>query len=151
LSTTAQLLASLNVPAGSYTQARVTFGDHFTLVAKDGTTSSVAVVSSVGTVANGLAVITITTPTKVLANQTATLLGEFKLADFERVGGALRPTVACGDGGQFGTRGRTAHVSGTVANLTATGFDLTGANGRTVTVTIASSTTITSGQTGAAV
>src|ERR1051326_7656700 len=37
LASTAELLASVTVPTGTYTQARITFGDHLTLVSKSGT------------------------------------------------------------------------------------------------------------------
>ena len=91
LSTNAELLASLNVPTGTYTNARVTFGDHITLVAQDGTSSSVAVDSSIGTQADSKVTVTVTTPTKVLAGQTSTLVIDFKLAEFQLVGKNVRP------------------------------------------------------------
>ena len=43
LASTAELLASVTVPTGTYTQARITFGDHITLVSNSGTSTSVAV------------------------------------------------------------------------------------------------------------
>lgn len=149
LSDTAELLASVNVPEGSYTQARITFADHFTLVSADGTSASVAVDPAIGTpVGSGQIAVTVTTPTRVLADQTATLLIDFKLAKFQLVGGVLRPHVECGDGGDLGVKERTVHLRGTVAGLSAAGFDLVGRNGRTVPVTLTDATVISSAQTG---
>jgi len=148
LASTAKLLASVNVPTGSYTEARVTFGDHITLVAKDGTSTSMAVDPSIGTDTNGQIAITVSTPTKVVSGQSATVIIDFKLAEFKLVGTTLHPSVACDDDSAIATKQRTVRLNGTVANLTATGFDLQGEDGRTVPITLTSSTTVTSGQTG---
>src|SRR5579871_2871515 len=59
LSTTAELLSSVNVPSGSYTEARVTFSDHVTLVANNGTSTTVAVDPSAGVDSQGKVAITI--------------------------------------------------------------------------------------------
>ena len=154
LASTKELLASLNVPAGTYTQARVTFGDHFTLVGGDGTSTSVAVDPKVGTQANGQVALTVATPTKAQAGQTSALVVDFKLAGFQLVGGVLRPTVGAGPGGGPGGPGGncSAHLDGTVANLVAgTSFDLSGHDGNTLHVLLTSTTTVVSGQTGSAV
>ncbi len=152
LSSTAQLLSTVNVPTGTYTSARVTFGDHITLVAQDGTSTSTAVDTTLGTDANGQIALVVPTPTKVQAGQTATVLVDFKLAEFKLVGSVLRPQIACGDGGMIGTKARGGHLMGTVANLNGTtGFTLQGPNGKTITVALTSTTTITSGQTGSAI
>ena len=152
LSSTAQLLSTVNVPTGTYTSARVTFGDHITLVAQDGTSASTAVDPTLGTDANSQIAIVVPTPTKVQAGQTATVLVDFKLAEFKLVGSVLRPQIGCGDGSAIGTKARGGHLMGTVANLNGTtGFTLQGPNGKTITVALASTTTITSGQTGSAI
>lgn len=150
LASTSALLASVTVPTGTYTQARITFGDHFTLVSNSGTSTSVAVASTIGTQANGQVAIVVNTPTKVQANQTNTVFIDFKLAEFQITGNTLAPSIGCGAGtpGQMG-RQRMGHLTGTVANLNGTtSFTLQETNGRTVTVALTSTTTITSGQTG---
>lgn len=152
LSSTKELLASLNIPAGTYTQARITFGDHFTLVTPSGTSTSVAVDPTVGTASNGTVAITVATPTKLLAGQTSSLVIDFKLAEFQLVGNVLRPTLGAGDGSQNPGEGCIGHLDGTVANLVAgTSFDLQNGNGRTIKVLLSSATTVVSGQTGSAV
>ena len=152
LASTAELLGSVTVPAGTYTQARITFGDHFTLVSNSGTSTSVAVDTGIGTAANGQVTVTVTTPTRVLASQTNTVYVDFKLAEFKLVGTALRPSIACsGSGGQQGKQ-HTVHLRGTVADLNGTtGFTLQGPDGRTIAVALTGTTTITSGQTGSTI
>lgn len=151
---TTELLASVNVAAGTYTQARVTFADHFTLVNRDGASSSVAVDPTVGTAAgSGQIAVTVSTPTKVLADQAATLLLDFKLAKFQLVGNVLRPHVE--GSGAAGLAGKLCdgHLNGTVANLSADGttFDLQNRDGRTIHVIVSDATVITDGESGAAV
>src|SRR5579859_3096706 len=68
LASTAELLASVTVPTGTYTQARITFGDHITLVSNTGVSTSVAVDTSIGADANGQIAVTVSTPAKVQAN-----------------------------------------------------------------------------------
>jgi hypothetical protein len=153
LATTAALLGSVTVPTGTYTQARITFGDHLTLVSNSGTSTSVAVASSIGTQANGQVALVVATPTRVQANQTNTVFVDFKLAEFQLTGNVLTPSISCGAGtvGQMG-RQRMGHLMGTVANLNGTtSFTLQESNGRTVTVALTSTTTITSGQTGSTI
>jgi hypothetical protein len=153
LSSTAELLGSVTVPAGTYTQARITFGDHVTLVTNSGTSTSVAVSTSVGTDTNGQIAITVATPTRVQANQNNTVYVDFNLAEFKLVGSVLQPSIQCGAGTstQLGMQ-HTAQLQGTVANLNGTtSFTLQGPNGRTITVALTSTTTITSGQTGSAI
>jgi hypothetical protein len=152
LASTSELLGSVTVTAGTYTQARITFGDHLTLVSNSGTSTSVAVSSSAGTDTNGQVAITVSTPTRVQANQTNAVYVDFKLAEFQLIGNTLTPVISCGGGTptQQGEQ-HTAHLLGTVSNIGSTGFTLTGPNGRTITVTITNSTTITSGQTGATI
>lgn len=152
LSSVAELLATVTVPTGSYTQARVTFGDHFTLITKSGTSSSVAVDSSVGTVTNGQVAITVSTPARVLAGQTNTVVVDFKLAEFKLVGSTVKPQIGCDNGSTLGTKSRSVHLRGTVANLNAgVSFDLQSVNGRTTTIALSSTTTVVSGQTGSAI
>ena len=149
LASTADLLASVSVPAGTYTQARVTFGDHITLVAQDGTSTSVAVDPSLGTDANGQIAITVPTPTRAQSGQTSALLVDFKLAQFTLAGNVLRPQIGCGGDGDIGGKHRAGDLRGAVANLTASGFTLTGPDGRTVTVALATTTTLSDGAGGA--
>ncbi len=152
LSSTAQLLSTVTVPTGTYKSARITFGDHINLVAQDGTSTSTAVDTSLGTDTNGQIAIVVPTPTKVQAGQTATVLVDFKLAGFKLVGSVLQPQIACGDGGMIGTKARGGHLMGTVAGFNGTtGFTLQGEHGRTITVALTATTTITSGQTGSAI
>ena len=152
LSSTSELLATVTVPAANYTQARITFGDHITLVSNSGTNTSVAVDSSIGTAANGQVAITVSTPAKVQANQANAVTVDFKLAEFQLIGGKVRPSISCGLGrGDHPGGGHTGHLAGTITNLTDTSFTLQSKEGRTVTVNLTSSTTITSGQTGATV
>ncbi len=151
LASTTDLLASVNVPAGTYTQARITFADHFTLVSQAGTSVSTAVDPSIGTDTNGLVALTIPTPTKCVTGQSTALVIDFKLAEFTLVGSVLRPQVGAGDGSQDGGKNCNAQLGGTVANLVAgTSFDLQGPNGRTLHVLLSSTTTTVSGQTGSA-
>lgn len=150
LASTTELLASVNVPEASYTQARITFGDHITLVTNAGVSTSVAVDSSVGTAANGQVAITVNTPARVLANQTNSVTVDFKLAEFQLVGGRIRPSVSCGSGlGPHPDGEHTAHLRGTITAVNGSdSFAIQGQNGRTTTVVLTSTTTVTSGQTG---
>ena len=152
LASMTDLLATVNVPAGTYTSARITFGDHFTLVAQDGTSTSVAVDPTVGTAANGMVALTVATPTKCVSGQSSALFLDFKLAEFTLVGNVLRPQVGPGDPAQNGAKPCNGQLGGTIANLIAgTSFDLQGMNGRTVKVLLTATTATVSGQTGAAV
>ncbi len=161
LASSAQLLASLTVPTGTYTQARVTFGDHITLVTNAGVSSSVAVSSKVGTDTNGQVAIVVNTPTRVQANQSNTVFVDFKLAEFQLTGSTITPSIGCG-GGQggpgvggepgdgLGSKQRNGHLNGTISALSGTtSFTLTGGNGRTLTINLSSATTVIDGQTGA--
>jgi hypothetical protein len=162
LSTTAELLATVQVSTGTYTQARITFGDHITTVSASGTSTSVAVDTSVGVDTNGQIAITVNTPAKVTANQSNAVTVDFNLAAFKLTGSVLQPSIQCtgngggmgGPGGPGGPQGMMgsagAHLGGQVSGLSSTGFTLSGPDGRTITVTLTSTTTITDGQTGAA-
>ena len=91
------------------------------------------------------------TPVKAQAAQSATLLVDFKLADFVLTGnGKLQPKLAVGGEAECAGKNRKGAVGGTVANLTATGFDLTGKDGHTIAVTLSDSTVITDEAAGAA-
>jgi hypothetical protein len=152
LASTAELLASVDVPTGAYTQARITFGDHITLVSNSGVSTSVAVDSSIGTDTNGQIVVTVATPTRVQSNQTNAVYVDFRLAEFKLVGSVLKPSIACGDDSGEQGKQRTVHLDGTVTGLKGTsGFTLQGQNGRTISVVLTGTTTITSGQTGSAI
>jgi hypothetical protein len=152
LASTAELLASVTVPAGTYTRARITFGDHVTLVSNAGVSTSVAVDPTAGTDANGQVAVVVRTPARVAANQTNTVFVDFALAEFQLVGGVLRPSIHCGNGTtEQLNRQHTAELKGTVAALNGTtGFTLQDGDDRTVTVALTDATTVTSGQTGAA-
>jgi hypothetical protein len=152
LASTAELLASVDVPTGSYTQARITFGDHITLVSNSGVSTSTAVDTSIGTDTNGQIAVTVATPARVESSQTNAVYVDFRLAEFQLVGTVLKPSIACGDGsGQQGKQ-HTVHLEGTVSGLNGTtGFTLQGPNGRTISVVLTGTTTIISGQTGSAI
>ena len=154
LASSAALLGTVTVPTGTYTQARITFGDHITLVPTTGTSTSVAVDTSIGTAANGQIAIVVNTPTRVQANQSNSVFVDFKLAEFKLVGSVLKPSISCAGGNDPGQQGkqRMGHLQGTVTNLNGTtSFTLQGPDSRTITVALSSTTTITSGQTGSAV
>lgn len=153
LAATTELLASVTAPVGTYTQARITFGDHITLVDKSGISTSVAVDSSVGTAANGQVAITVSTPARVLENQANAVTVDFKLAEFQLIGGKIHPSISCDEGIKDHPGGKhTAHIDGTVSNLNGTtSFTLTGEHSRTTTINLTATTAITSGQTGAVV
>ena len=152
LASTTALLASVNVPAGAYTRARITFGDHFTLVSQDGTSTSVAVDPSIGTDTNGMVALTVATPTKCVSGQSSALFLDFNLAEFTLVGNLLRPQVGPGDPSLNGAKPCNGNLMGTVANLVAgTSFDLQGPDGRIVHIVLSATTTTLSGQTGAAI
>ena len=151
LAATTDLLASLNVPAGTYTQARVTFADHFTLVSLSGTSTSTAVDPSVGTAANGLVALTIPTPTHCIPGQSTPLVIDFKLAEFTLVGNVLHPSLGLRDGGEDNGKRCNAHLGGTISTLVAgTSFDLVGENGRILHVALSPATTVINGSTGLA-
>ena len=98
LASTSELLASVTVPAGTYTNARITFGDHITLVSQAGVSTSVPVDTSIGIASNGQVAITVSTPARVQANQTNWVTVDFKLAEFQLIDGKVRPSIACGAG-----------------------------------------------------
>ena len=150
LASTTELLASVTVPEGTYAQARITFGDHITLVSNLGVNTSVAVDSSIGTAVNGQVAITVSTPARVQANQNNAVTVDFKLAEFQLVGNKLRPSISCGSGmGPHPGGEHTGHLRGTITSLNGTtGFTIQGEHGRTTTVALTSTTTVTSGQTG---
>src|SRR5579871_370353 len=150
LSTTAELLSSVNVPSGSYTEARVTFSDHVTLVANNGTSTTVAVDPSAGVDSQGKVAITINTPTSASAGQLSTLVIDFNLAGFKLVGSTIQPTVSVNPAA-LGLKKLLVLISGAVTNLTTgTGFTLQGSDGRTSPVVISSTTSVINEQTGQA-
>ncbi len=150
LASTTELLASVTVPEGTYTQARITYGDHITLVSNAGVSTGVAVDSSIGTAANGQVTLTVATPARFQSNQTNAVTVDFKLAEFQLVGGKLRPSISCGSGmGPHPGGLHTGQLHGTITAVTGTtGFTLVGDHGRTTTVALTSATTVISGQTG---
>ncbi len=149
LASTAELLGSVTVPTGTYTQARITFGDHITLVSNSGASTSVAVNTSIGTDTNGQIAVVISTPARVQSNQTNTVYVDFKLAEFKLVGSTLTPSITCGGGNGLQGKQFVVHLLGTVTNLNgSTGFTLQLQNNNTVAVALTSTTTLTSGQTG---
>ncbi len=151
LKDTAELLASLNIPEGSYTEARITVGDKITLVTKSGQSSVVAVDASAGTVTNGQATLSIPASTKVVAGQAATIVIDFRLAEFTLTGKGVRPKLVAGDEAACAGKEREGHLGGTVANLVeGVSFDLTGRGNRVTKVTLSDTTTITNGETGVA-
>jgi len=151
LANVAQLLARVSVPEGSYTQARITLGDHITLVsASTGAGTTAPVDDSVGVHSGSQVALTIPTATQVTAGGASKLLIDFDLPGFELVSGRVKPHVRGGDDSQFQHASKEAELKGTVANLTAQGFDLVLPGGQKTAVQIAPATSIFSSKTGAA-
>ena len=149
LASVAQLLSRISVPEGSYTQARITLGDHITLVSAAGGGSTTAPIDdSVGVHSGGKVAMTIDTTTQVTAGGASKLVVDFDLAGFELVSGRVRPHVRGADDAQFQRDDKEAELRGTVANLSAQGFDLTLAGGQTTTVRVPASASIFSGKSG---
>ena len=152
LANVAQLLARVSVPEGNYTQARITLGDHITLVSAAGGASTTAPIDdSVGVHSGSQVALTIPTATQVTAGGASKLLIDFDLPGFELVSGRVKPHVRGGDDAQFQHASKEAELKGTVANLTAQGFDLVLPGGQKTAVQIAASTSIFTGKTGATV
>lgn len=121
LANTAEFLGSLKIPAGNYTQVRVTFGDHLTLVAKiGGTSQSVAVADSVGVHNGGKVALTVATNTSTSPGHASNLVVDFDLAAFQLVGGKLLPHLQDGDDTTIQQKAKHASLPGTVSNLTST-------------------------------
>jgi len=143
LATVAQFLNSIQVPAGTYTKAKITFSDHVTLVANDGTSTSVAVDPDAGTFANGQVSVVVDTPAKALAGKRSVVVVDFKLASFEVVGSVLRPSVEGHDEGGLEGKQCNGRLRGTISNLSESGFTLNGPRGESMTVNIDANTSIT--------
>jgi|SRR5579884_151498 len=145
-SSVAELVDSALIPAGTYTQVRVTIGDHITLVPKGGGSSINAPVASASniSIANGQAVITINVPTTVPPDQNSDLVVDFNLGGFQLVNGQVAPDVTLAPAPNFLTMTHTARIAGTVSNLSSSGFTLTTKHGATFTVTLPNSATIAS-------
>ncbi|MCW3052953.1 MAG: hypothetical protein JWN14_2123 [Chthonomonadales bacterium] len=102
LNSVAQLLARVSVPEGNYTQARITLGDHITLVSAAGGASTTAPIDdSVGVHSGGKVALSIATTTQVTAGGASKILIDFDLPGFELVSGKVRPHVRGGDDAQF--------------------------------------------------
>lgn len=151
LANVSQLLSRLSVPEGSYTQARITLGDHITLVSAPGGAGTTAPIDdSVGVHSNGQVALTIATTTQVTAGGASKLVIDFDLPGFELVSGKVRPHVRGGDDSQFQRSEKEAELKGTVSQLTAQGFDLLLTGGQTTSVRLSTSTSIFSSKAGAA-
>lgn len=151
MATTAQFLNSVDIPAGTYSKAKVTFADHVTLVANDGSSTSAAVEQTAGTFANGQVSVVVDTPTKASANEKSTLVIDFKIASFELTAGVLHPAIEGHDHHGLDGKDCGGRVRGTVSSLLAgTSFTLTGPQGKSITVLITDATTITNAKDGSA-
>ncbi len=152
LANVAQLLASASVPEGSYTQARITLGDHITLVpAAGGSGTTAPIDDSVGVHSGSQVAMTFNTTTQVAAGGASHLVVDFDLAAFELVSGRVRPHLHGADESHFQHEGKEAEMKGTVAHLSAQGFDLTGTGGQTTSVLVLPSTSIFSDKKGTTV
>lgn len=151
LGSVSQLLNSISVPAGNYTQARVTFGDHVTLVPTGGGAGrSVPVDDSIGTHSAGQVQITLNAPVRAEPGRLSNLVVDFDLAAFQLVGGRLRPVLHPADPGKFGRDRKHGAFNGVVSNLKpGVGFDLSGRNGKTIAVLLTDKTVIVNRQQGA--
>ena len=151
LANVSQLLARISVPEGNYTQARITMGDHITLVSTAGGAGTTAPIDdSVGVHSNGQVALTIATTTQVTPGGASKLIVDFDLPGFELAGGKVRPHVRGGDDSQFQRSEKKAELKGQVANLTPQGFDLRLTGGQTTSVRISASTSIFSSKAGTA-
>ena len=133
----AELVESAMIPTGTYTQVRVTIGDHITLVPKGGGSSIDAPVAAASNVVlnNGQAIITINTPTQV--NGSTDLVLDFNLKGFQYTGGKVMVDLELMGAPAFLTKSRTVRIPGAVSNLSSSGFTLTTKHGGVFSVTMA--------------
>lgn len=152
LSSSSQMVGSAGVPAGTFTQARVTIEDHMKLVhSGGGGTDDTQVDDSTTPTAGGLSAVTLPISQSVGSGQSGSLVIDFDLANFEIRGGKVRPHLRHADDGQFQLRDKRAELTGTVSNFVAgTGFDLTLANSSSVHVILTANTAIFTRSNGAA-
>ncbi len=151
LANVSQLLSRISVPEGNYTQARITLGDHITLVSAAGGASTTAPIDdSVGVHTGSQVALTINTTTQVTAGGASKIVVDFDLPGFELVSGRVRPHVRGADDTQFQHSEKEAELKGTVSSRTAQGFDLMLIGGQTTAVLTTASTSIFSSKTGAA-
>ena len=145
-SSVAELVDSALIPAGTYTQARVTIADHITLVPKAGGSSINAPVASASniSIANGQATITLDVPTTVPPGQNANLVVDFNLGGFALQNGDVVPDVTLAPAPKFLTMSHTVRIAGTVSNLASdsSSFTLTTQHGATFTVKAPSTVSI---------
>ncbi len=142
LSSAAQLLSTVTVPAANYTQVRVTLGDDVTLVPSNGGPPQTVQVTGGTDIGNGERQITLVATTPVASGQLSNLVVDFDLAAFQLVGGKLQPSIHQGDNSHFGPKQKFAELHGTVTNLTSSGFDLTLRNGHIVHVALTPDTVV---------
>lgn len=144
LATSAQLLASVSLPATTYRSLRVTIGDHLTLVPKaGGTGQSVPVEDSLGVHANEKVTLPLSASLVLPSDQSANFVLDFDLTGFELSGGRVKPALRRGDDSHFQQADKRAELEGTVLHLTAgSGFDLMQNNGKTISIRLSSTTVI---------
>jgi hypothetical protein len=158
LSRTARFLGVTNMPAGSYTQARITLGDHLHMVmAGSGTSLDPPVVASGGSGANGQYAFVMNLPVSVSSGQKTNMVLDFNLQNFQMTGRGVQISVQSMAPSQFAQMQTQGDMVGTVTNLTpGNGFDLVIGGGTvgsiltTLLVHLSSSTAIFNKTTGAA-
>lgn len=147
LRNSAQLLSRINAPSGSYTQIRVSVAEKITLQATGGGNSSqIKIAPNVGIHSNGQVSLTFNKPARSGENK---IVIDFDLAQFQMVGGHIRPVIASGDTGEFEQKARICRIPGVVSNLQAgTSFALTPPHGAPFTVTLTQATQIMQAEAG---
>ena len=151
LASVAQLLNTVTVPTGTYTQAKITFGDHFTLVPKaGGAGQSVAVGAGVGVQSNGQVAVTIATTAKVTSAAIGNVTIDFNLASFQLVGGKCIPALNELAESDFHGKSKFGDIEGVLSSLTATSFTIVRGS-HTFNIVTDANTSVISLNTGAAV
>ncbi|MEP6756987.1 MAG: DUF4382 domain-containing protein [Chthonomonadales bacterium] len=150
LSTVAQLLNTASIPVGKYSKAKITFGDHFTVVPSGGTVSqSIAVAPNVGVQSGGQVAITVNMNTNITAGTTNKVIVDFDLAAFQLITGKIVPSCKQGDEGEFNLKTKRGEYEGVVSNLVAgSSFQIVRGT-KTLNIAINSNTVVMSDSTGA--
>ncbi len=152
LSGTVQFMGAMNMSAGNYTQVRITMADHMKLVATNGTVTSPPVAAPGGNAAGGKYMFAVAMPVNLGSGQMANMALDFKLANFQMLGGVLQMSVQQMDPGRFGGMQHLGWLHGTVSSLNpGVGFLLRMGMMHPLSVQMSASTLVTSESTGQAV
>lgn len=143
-------LANQNVPAGTYTDMKVTIGKKMTLFATGSATgNTVAVSPSLPVDGAGNPQVTVHLPTPVAVdNNSAKIVVDFDLSKFDISGGQVTPVVKKGDDAHIGdvARHEFEDIKGVVSGLTGSGanrqFTLDLPSGTHIAVATDSSSTL---------